>query len=81
MAQNGHAINLDEEIMLVFGGLVRRDRYFKNEETGEEFDVYNYCEELSRTSAEELPYFLRTCGEEFMRDVWLYNIKNNFWTF
>ena len=28
-----------------------------------------------------MPYYLRTCGEEFMRDVWLYSIKYNYWTF
>ena len=67
--------------MLVFGGLVRRNRYFVNEESGEEFDIYNYCEDLERATVGDMQYYLRTCGEEFMRDVWLYNIKHNFWTY
>ena len=35
MGQHGHAIHVDEEIMLVFGGLIKRDRLFTNEQTGE----------------------------------------------
>lgn len=67
--------------MLVFGGLVRRDRTFKNPETGRELDIYNYCEDYERiTQSESLPYYLRTCGEELTRDLWLYNVKDNFWT-
>lgn len=67
--------------MLVFGGLVRRDRTFQNPETGRELDIYNYCEDYERiTQSESLPYYLRTCGEELTRDIWLYNVKDNFWT-
>ena len=81
MGQHGHAINVDQEIMLVFGGLVQRDRFFRNEETDEELDIFNYCEDYERITGEDFPYFLRTCGEELVRDIWIYNIKDNFWTF
>ena len=75
--------------MLVFGGLVKRDRYYKNsvEENSPEYDIFNYCEDYERimetdriekgTIGESLPYFLRTCGEELVKDVWLYDIKQN----
>ena len=75
-------MTLDTEIMLVFGGLVKRDRTFTNEAEGDEvYDIYNYCEDYERIMGEELPYFLRTCGEELVRDIWIYNIKENYWTF
>ena len=80
MGSHGYAVQVDQEIMLVFGGLVARDRTFENSE-GEEYDIFNYCEDYERISGvKDVPYFLRTCGEELVRDVWLYNVKDNFWT-
>ena len=36
--------------MLVFGGLVKRDRFYKNsvEENSPEYDIFNYCEDYER---------------------------------
>ena len=67
--------------MLVFGGLVNRNRMYTDPETDEEYSIFNYCEDYERITGDELPYFLRTCGEELVRDIWMYNIKKNFWTF
>lgn len=39
--------------MLIFGGIVNRQRTFKNEETGEELDVFNYCEDYLRINQTE----------------------------
>lgn len=81
MGQNGHAINVDEEMMLVFGGIVNRQRSFKDNETGDVYDIFNYCEDFTRINrSDSLPYFLKTCGEELVRDVWTYNIKYDFWS-
>lgn len=43
MAEYGYNVDVDEEIMLVFGGLTQRKRTFTSSE-GEDYEVYNYCE-------------------------------------
>ena len=80
--------------MMIFGGLTQRYRDFKvysesqksqlekNETlTGEPeiYDIYNNCEDYENLMGEELPYFLKTCGEEMLNDVWIYNTRAKTW--
>ena len=53
--------------MLVFGGLVARERRF-NKTDGEEVDVYNYCENFYNEEERNFDrtYFYKTCGEELV---------------
>ena len=80
---HGQAVVVNEEIMLVFGGMIRRDRSFVDltQEDGDDLDIYNYCEDYERINNKPLPYLLRTCGEELMADLWMYHVKTNMWTY
>lgn len=76
---HGQAVVVNEEIMLVFGGMIRRDRSFLDltQEDGDDLDIYNYCEDYERINNKPLPYLLRTCGEELMNDLWMYHVQTN----
>ena len=75
MTEYGYNVDIDEEIMLIFGGLTQRKRSFQSEDG--EFEVYNYCEKYqSFTDETELPYSLLTCGEEMLNDIWMYNTRS-----
>ena len=82
MGQHGQAVTLNTEIMLVFGGLVQRQRNFVKDD-GEEVDIYNYCKDFynQETDDFEKTYFYKTCGEELVNDIWQYNIKKNEWLY
>ena len=75
MTEYGYNVDIDEEIMLIFGGLTQRKRSFQSEDG--EFEVYNYCEKYqSFIDESELPYSLLTCGVEMLNDIWMYNTRD-----
>jgi hypothetical protein len=87
MGNFGTTIPLDQEYMLVFGGLTARDKFFYDSENTT-YDIYNYCErytELTSINNDEsinnLTETLKTCGEELLSDVWIYNVLSGVWTF
>lgn len=41
MGSHGHVLNVDEEYMLIFGGLTYRERYFGENNSS---DIFNECE-------------------------------------
>jgi len=39
-------------------------------------DIYNLCEQMFEIDEDgNKPYYLRTCGEEILNDLWFYQIK------
>ena len=46
------------------------------------YDVYNNCEDYLdlNPDVEELPYHVRTCGEEMLNDIQIYNTRAKTWT-
>ena len=87
----GNEVYPDQEIMLVFGGLVLNKVKF--EINGVEQDVMEGCNNiiegvnsmgLNDLSTEEnfnLLYLINNCGYEMSNDIWEYNINKDSWTF
>jgi hypothetical protein len=67
--------------MLIHGGMTYRNRNFTQID-GTTLDVFNHCEQLTEADDEgNKPYYLRTCGEEILNDLWFYQIEQNRWFF
>jgi hypothetical protein len=61
--------------MIIHGGQTFRNRTFTNVE-GKVMDIYNLCEQMFEIDEDgNKPYYLRTCGEEILNDLWFYQIK------
>ena len=87
----GNEIYPDQEILLVFGGLVLNKVTF--ELNGEQKDVLEGCADiiegvnsmgLTNFSTEEnlnLLYLINNCGYEMSNDLWEYNIDKDTWTY
>ena len=70
----GYEIEPDEEIMLVFGGMTVRN---KTDADGNL--LFDTCETDGETMESRTPG-LRTCGQEFLNELWRYHIKRDVWT-
>jgi hypothetical protein len=80
MGNHGYTVPIDQEYMIIFGGITARDIRF-TDSSGVSHDIYNNCEQFSDLTGEELPKDMATCGEELLNDVWIYNVLNGTWTF
>lgn len=85
MGNHGTTVPIDKEYMLIFGGMTAREKYFNDTENNT-YDIYNYCERLTELTADNvdaanISMALKTCGEELLSDVWIYNVLSGDWTF
>ena len=86
----GNEVYPEQEMMLVFGGLVLNKIKFELNET--EKDVVNNCNEIFESleamnlnfSNEEnlnLLYLINNCGYDLTNEIWEYNIEKDSWKF
>ena len=87
----GNEVMPDQEMMLVFGGLVLNK--IKFEINGEERNVFLNCDEIiegienitskNLTDDENLNllYLINNCGYDMTNDLWEYDIKNDKWNY
>ena len=80
MGNHGYTVPVDQEYMVIFGGITARDQTF-NDSNGVEYDLFNNCEQYTALTGNELPGDMTTCGEELLNDVWIYNVLDGTWTF
>lgn len=76
----GQPILVEEEIMLIYGGISQRTRYIN----GTDLTIYDRCEfydEKFDIEPENRPFSYRNCAEEILGDLWRYHIRRNVWTF
>ena len=73
--------------MLVFGGMTAREKYFNDTENNT-YDIFNFCERYTELTAADagdgennLTQSLKTCGEELLSDLWIYNVLTGVWTY
>lgn len=79
----GNNVTMDNEIMLIFGGLAL-NRIYKEDE----YDLLKNCKlpdsiKTGNTSEEEISamYLLNNCGYEMLNELWMYNINLDIWTY
>lgn len=82
---HGFTVPINTEYMLIFGGMTSRDITFNASGTDsdpneKQYDIFNYCEQYTEITGKNLTEFLRTCGEELLNDIWIYDILNDIWT-
>ena len=88
----GNEVYPDQEIMLVFGGLVLNKVKF--ELNNEENNVFLNCDKIieglesmnisNKLSSEEnlnLLYLINNCGYDLTNELWEYNIQNDSWKY
>jgi len=71
MSGYGYTVKMDEEIMIIFGGITIKNKTWTDNITS--LDLYNNCEKIQDNMV-TLPYDFMTCGEELLNDMWMYHV-------
>lgn len=67
----------NEEIVLIFGGMSKRNKTFGSDKK----KIFDNCEDYSiLTGLVTLEDRLKNCGEELLNDMWRYHVARNIWT-
>jgi len=66
MSGYGYTVKMDEEIVIIFGGITIKNKTWSDNITL--LDVYNNCEKIMENTV-KFPYDYMTCGEELLNDM------------
>jgi hypothetical protein len=83
MGNNGYTVPLDEEFMLIFGGITARQIQYKDSIGKATYDLYTTCEEYATLTGKDptTNSTLATCAEEILNDIWIYSLTTGVWTY
>lgn len=76
----GYAITMDDEIMLIFGGITWRNKTYTSTSKNTYY-IFDDCESYASVTGEskEKPDSLKSCGEELLNDLWRYSKRTGQW--
>lgn len=79
-ANTGYEVSVDEEEMLIFGGLTQNEVLIDNKNIADSCDFNpNYL--IQSKNAMNTLFLMNNCGYEIMNELWIYNIQKNEWKY